>query len=73
SRSIATKPILIAAWRGADWAVAFYERHGFEKVPPLLKAALHAKYWNMSSVATEASVILAPATMDEAALRALIE
>src|SRR3546814_3915386 len=28
------KPILIGTWQAADWAIRFYERHGFTRVAP---------------------------------------
>ena len=27
-----TKPILIGTWKAADWAIRFYEKHGFRLV-----------------------------------------
>jgi N-acetylglutamate synthase-like GNAT family acetyltransferase len=72
-QSIATKKILIAAWRGATWAVAFYERHGFRKISSPLKGALHTHYWKMSGALTEASVILVQPGMDDAYAWAMIE
>src|SRR3989475_5983053 len=26
------KPILIGTWRAADWAISFYQKHGFQLV-----------------------------------------
>jgi N-acetylglutamate synthase-like GNAT family acetyltransferase len=72
-QSIATRKILIAAWGGATWAVAFYERHGFRRISPPLKAALHMHYWRMSGALTEASVVLVQPGVDDACAWAMIE
>ncbi|HEX6652425.1 MAG TPA: GNAT family N-acetyltransferase, partial [Thermoleophilaceae bacterium] len=29
-----TRPILVGTWAAAEWAIRFYERHGFEYVGP---------------------------------------
>src|SRR6185437_8832698 len=31
-RRVSTRPMLIGTWAAADWAVRFYQRHGFELV-----------------------------------------
>src|SRR4051794_23646479 len=33
-----TRPVLVGTWAAATWAIAFYERHGFELVTPERKA-----------------------------------
>jgi len=32
-RTRATRPLLVGTWAAAEWAIAFYRRHGFELVP----------------------------------------
>ena len=43
-------PTLIGTWANADWAIRFYEKHGFRLVPPVGLSALpsgHAPiYWS---------------------------
>ena len=53
------KPILIGTWKAADWAIAFYQKHGFSlasesEVPVLLR-----KYWSVPERQIETSVVLA--------------
>ena len=40
-----TKPILIGTWKAADWAISFYEEHGFRLVDEEEKNRLLKKYW----------------------------
>ena len=42
-----TKPILIGTWKAADWAIRFYEKHGFRVVDEEEKNRLLKKYWNI--------------------------
>src|SRR5262245_46749047 len=41
----AKKPILIGTWKAADWAIHFYEKHGFRLVEEEEKDRLLKKYW----------------------------
>src|SRR3546814_3214433 len=43
------KPILIGTWQAADWAIRFYERHGFTRVAPDDAAALLRTFWDVRS------------------------
>ena len=52
------KPILIGTWKAADWAINFYERHGFFVVPEDEKNILLRKYWNIPDRQVETSVVL---------------
>jgi GNAT superfamily N-acetyltransferase len=39
-RSASARRMLVGTWAGADWAIRFYRRHGFELVSPERKTAL---------------------------------
>ena len=52
-------PILIGTWSAADWAVRFYEKHGFTMLKGVRKNTLLKKYWSISARQTETSVVLA--------------
>jgi len=53
------KPILIGTWAAATWAIAFYQRNGFNLVSPADKERLLRKYWTISPRQIETSVVLA--------------
>ncbi|MEA2321069.1 MAG: hypothetical protein QOD81_919 [Solirubrobacteraceae bacterium] len=53
-----TGRILVGTWAAADWAVAFYRRHGFELVAPERTAALLKTYWTIPDRQIETSVVL---------------
>lgn len=57
----ATRPILVGTWAAAEWAVRFYERHGFEHVGPERTAELLREYWDIPERQIETSVVLAHA------------
>ena len=50
--------LLMGTWAAADWAVRFYEKHGFRMVPPGEKDSLLKKYWKISDRQVETSVVL---------------
>src|SRR5437764_6923980 len=52
-------PLLVGTWAAADWAVRFYERHGFRLVSMEEKDRLLGAYWNIPSRQRETSVVLA--------------
>jgi N-acetylglutamate synthase-like GNAT family acetyltransferase len=58
-REIAEKPVLIGTWVDADWAVRFYEKHGFRRVSPAEKERLLRRYWVIPERQIETSVVLA--------------
>ena len=58
-REKTTRPILVGTWAAADWAIRFYEKHGFQLVTPRKKDALLGRYWSISPRQTETSVVLA--------------
>jgi GNAT superfamily N-acetyltransferase len=51
--------VLVGTWAAAEWAVAFYERHGFEYVGRERTAALLKEYWTIPERQIETSVVLA--------------
>jgi GNAT superfamily N-acetyltransferase len=55
----AARPMLVGTWAAADWAIRFYERHGFELVTPERKAELLRTYWSIPERQIETSVVLA--------------
>ena len=56
----ADAPILVGTWAAAEWAIRFYERHGFELVEPEeRKADLLRTYWTIPERQIETSVVLA--------------
>jgi N-acetylglutamate synthase-like GNAT family acetyltransferase len=54
----AKKPILIGTWKAADWAIHFYEKHGFSPVEEEEKNRLLKKYWAIPDRQIETSVVL---------------
>jgi GNAT superfamily N-acetyltransferase len=58
-RNAASRQLLVGTWAAADWAVRFYERHGFELVSPERKTELLRTYWDIPERQIETSVVLA--------------
>jgi GNAT superfamily N-acetyltransferase len=58
-RGLSTRPMLVGTWGAAEWAIRFYQRHGFELVSPARKAVLLKTYWNIPDRQIETSVVLA--------------
>jgi GNAT superfamily N-acetyltransferase len=54
----ATGPLLVGTWAAAEWAIRFYQRHGFQLVSTLEKDRLLAAYWTISARQVETSVVL---------------
>ena len=52
-------PTLIGTWAAADWAIRFYQKHGFRLVTPAEKDRLLPKYWGVPARQIETSVVLA--------------
>jgi len=50
--------ILVGTWQVADWAVRFYQKHGFELVGEAEKNRLLKSYWNIPRRQIETSVVL---------------
>ena len=51
-------PALVGTWAAADWAIRFYQKHGFRLVTPEEKDRLLPKYWGVPSRQIETSVVL---------------
>jgi N-acetylglutamate synthase-like GNAT family acetyltransferase len=52
-------PILVGTWAAAEWAIAFYRRHGFELVTREQKDELLRRYWTIPERQIDTSVVLA--------------
>ncbi len=50
--------ILVGTWKAADWAVKFYQKHGFELVTEAEKNRLLKICWNIPARQIETSVVL---------------
>jgi GNAT superfamily N-acetyltransferase len=59
-----TRRMLVGTWAAAEWAVAFYRRHGFELVSPARKTALLKTYWTVPERQIATSVVLANPPFD---------
>jgi N-acetylglutamate synthase-like GNAT family acetyltransferase len=53
-----TGPLLVGTWTAAEWAIRFYERHGFRLVDNAEKDRLLSTYWTISPRQRETSVVL---------------
>ena len=51
--------MLVGTWAAAEWAIGFYERHGFELLPRDEGAELLRRYWTIPERQIEKSVVLA--------------
>ena len=51
-------PLLVGTWASAQWAIRFYERHGFHRVGSEEKDRLLGSYWNISLRQRQTSVVL---------------
>jgi GNAT superfamily N-acetyltransferase len=56
--SAATRPMLVGTWADAEWAIRFYQRHGFVRTSPERTRELLATYWDISERQIETSVVL---------------
>jgi len=54
-----SRPTLIGTWAAADWAVRFYEKHGFVLVTPQEKDRLLGRYWKIPARQVQTSAVLA--------------
>ncbi len=55
----AATPMLIGTWAAAIWAVRFYEKRGFQRVPDAQIVTLLERYWSVPARQAETSVVLA--------------
>jgi GNAT superfamily N-acetyltransferase len=65
-RALSGRPMLVGTWAAADWAIRFYQRHGFALVSPACKVALLKSYWTIPDRQIETSVVLANPPLAEA-------
>jgi GNAT superfamily N-acetyltransferase len=54
----ATRRLLVGTWAAAEWAIRFYERHGFELLARDETTRLLRAYWSIPERQVETSVIL---------------
>jgi GNAT superfamily N-acetyltransferase len=59
--NMARKPILLGTWIDATWAIAFYEKNGYRRLPRPETERLLRKYWSIPERQIETSVVLANA------------
>jgi GNAT superfamily N-acetyltransferase len=64
-RRLSARRMLVGTWAAADWAIRFYQRHGFALVSPAAKATLLKSYWTIPDRQIETSVVLANPPLDE--------
>ena len=50
--------LLVGTWAAAEWAIRFYQRHGFRLVPTEEKDVLLNTYWKISKRQQDTSVVL---------------
>jgi hypothetical protein len=55
--------LLVGTWAAAEWAIRFYERHGFRMVSTEEKDRLLETYWSIPSRQRETSVVLVHAVL----------
>jgi GNAT superfamily N-acetyltransferase len=53
-----TKPVLIGTWRDAEWAIRFYEKHGFQRTTKDQTDRLLREFWSIPERQVETSVVL---------------
>jgi GNAT superfamily N-acetyltransferase len=53
-----TPEILVGTWASANWAIRFYEKHGFKLVSSKEKDELLWTYWSIPERQVETSVVL---------------
>jgi GNAT superfamily N-acetyltransferase len=57
-RDHARRPLLVGTWAAAEWAIRFYQRHGFRLVDHEEKDRLLRAYWNIPDRQRDTSVVL---------------
>ena len=66
-RSQAERRLLVGTWAAAQWAIRFYERHGFRLVSSEEKDRLLRAYWSVPARQRDASVVLIHSAIAEGA------
>lgn len=64
-QGMTARRLLVGTWAAADWAIAFYRRHGFELVTPQHRDELLRTYWTIPDRQIETSVVLASPPFDQ--------
>jgi len=64
-RERSTQRMLVGTWAAAEWAIRFYQQHGFIVVSPTRKVELLKAYWTIPDRQIETSVVLADGRDDE--------
>lgn len=57
--TLSERSVLIGTWAAAEWAIRFYQKHGFRQVSESDKNRLLQQYWNIPERQIETSVVLA--------------
>jgi GNAT superfamily N-acetyltransferase len=57
-RPLSNRRMLVGTWAAADWAIRFYQRHGFELLESERSASLLRTYWTIPDRQIETSVVL---------------
>jgi GNAT superfamily N-acetyltransferase len=57
-RDESSRTLLVGTWADASWAIAFYERNGFELVTPAEGDRLQREHWTIPERQIESSVVL---------------
>jgi GNAT superfamily N-acetyltransferase len=65
-RRLSARRMLVGTWAAAEWAIRFYQRHGFELVSEQRKTELLRTYWTVPDRQIETSVVLANPPFDGA-------
>lgn len=66
-RGKTARPVLVASWADAVWAVRFYEKHGFHCVSSRERLRLLKKYWGIPERQAGRSTVLAESSWIELA------
>ena len=59
--------VLVGTWADAQWAIRFYQRHGFQLVPEADKDRLLRTYWEVPQRQRQVSVVLDSDHVDDGA------
>ena len=52
-------PVLVGTWADAEWAIQFYQKHGFQLLSNMETSILLEKYWVIPAHQAKMSVVLA--------------
>ena len=56
---LGTRPLLVGTWAAADWAIRFYEKHGYRLLSRPEIRRLLKRYWRIPERQVKTSVVLA--------------